>query len=307
MLASAAGLAQAHAGHLHQRAGQPGDDRRRLDRRPAGQTGRLRRVVIVGLGTNGPITADQISQLRRAVGDRWLVLVNTFVPRSWEHEVNSTLASAARRYPNVLLVNWYAAIQPHQRLLWSDDIHPQPVGGKLYAKVVRSVVQRALDRRPRLNRPRSATRSADRLPSARQLRHAVLMPKETAAERPGYEQARDQLADLVKRLEAGGLTLEQSLELWERGERLAAICEEWLEGAQGQASRGDQPARRARGQPRTTRRGRSDRLARPRDRARTGACAVRHRYVGCDRGRPPARGLPAAVQAGRSHAGSDDS
>jgi exodeoxyribonuclease VII small subunit len=35
----------------------------------------------------------------------------------------------------------------------------------------------------------------------------------------------------VRRLEAGGLTLEQSLELWERGERLAAICEEWLEGA----------------------------------------------------------------------------
>jgi len=49
--------------------------------------------------------------------------------------------------------------------------------------------------------------------------------------RPAYEQARDELADLVKRLEAGGLTLEQSLRLWERGEELAAICEEWLEGA----------------------------------------------------------------------------
>ena len=57
------------------------------------------------------------------------------------------------------------------------------------------------------------------------------MPEESANDRPGYEQARDQLAELVKRLEAGGLTLEQSLELWERGERLAAICEEWLEGA----------------------------------------------------------------------------
>ena len=52
-----------------------------------------------------------------------------------------------------------------------------------------------------------------------------------AAERPAYEQARDELTELVKRLEAGGLTLEQSLELWERGERLAVICEEWLEGA----------------------------------------------------------------------------
>ena len=46
-----------------------------------------------------------------------------------------------------------------------------------------------------------------------------------------YEQARDQLTELVKRLEAGGLTLEQSLELWERGEQLADICAEWLEGA----------------------------------------------------------------------------
>ena len=46
-----------------------------------------------------------------------------------------------------------------------------------------------------------------------------------------YEQARDKLAAVVKRLEAGGLTLEQSLELWERGERLAAVCGEWLDGA----------------------------------------------------------------------------
>jgi exodeoxyribonuclease VII small subunit len=46
-----------------------------------------------------------------------------------------------------------------------------------------------------------------------------------------YEQARDELASVVKRLETGGLTLEQSLDLWERGEKLAAICAEWLDGA----------------------------------------------------------------------------
>jgi exodeoxyribonuclease VII small subunit len=56
---------------------------------------------------------------------------------------------------------------------------------------------------------------------------AEAAPKETLS----YEQARDKLAAVVKRLEAGGLTLEQSLELWERGERLAAVCEEWLDGA----------------------------------------------------------------------------
>jgi exodeoxyribonuclease VII small subunit len=46
-----------------------------------------------------------------------------------------------------------------------------------------------------------------------------------------YEQARDELTEVVRRLEAGGLTLEESLTLWQRGERLAGICEEWLEGA----------------------------------------------------------------------------
>jgi exodeoxyribonuclease VII small subunit len=47
----------------------------------------------------------------------------------------------------------------------------------------------------------------------------------------GYEQARDELVDVVRRLEAGGSTLEESLALWERGEELARVCRRWLEGA----------------------------------------------------------------------------
>ncbi|MBV9844539.1 MAG: exodeoxyribonuclease VII small subunit [Kutzneria sp.] len=47
----------------------------------------------------------------------------------------------------------------------------------------------------------------------------------------GYEAARDELADVVRRLEAGGLSLEDSLALWERGESLAKLCERHLSGA----------------------------------------------------------------------------
>ncbi len=46
-----------------------------------------------------------------------------------------------------------------------------------------------------------------------------------------YEQARDELVQVVAELEQGSATLEQSLALWERGEALAARCEEWLIGA----------------------------------------------------------------------------
>ena len=48
---------------------------------------------------------------------------------------------------------------------------------------------------------------------------------------PSYEQAREELAEIVRQLEAGGVTLEESLALWERGEALAAICQQWLDGA----------------------------------------------------------------------------
>lgn len=51
------------------------------------------------------------------------------------------------------------------------------------------------------------------------------------AEALGYEQARDELIEVVRRLEAGGTTLEESLALWERGEELAGVCRRRLEGA----------------------------------------------------------------------------
>ena len=47
----------------------------------------------------------------------------------------------------------------------------------------------------------------------------------------GYEQARDQLAEVVRALETGGLSLDDALALWERGERLARHCEQQLAGA----------------------------------------------------------------------------
>ena len=47
----------------------------------------------------------------------------------------------------------------------------------------------------------------------------------------GYEQARDELAEVVRRLEAGGLSLDDAVALWERGEALARRCEDQLAGA----------------------------------------------------------------------------
>jgi exodeoxyribonuclease VII small subunit len=47
----------------------------------------------------------------------------------------------------------------------------------------------------------------------------------------GYEESRDELTAVVHALEQGGLDLDASLKLWERGEALARRCEEHLAGA----------------------------------------------------------------------------
>ena len=55
--------------------------------------------------------------------------------------------------------------------------------------------------------------------------------EQTPVSELGYEQARDELVAVVQKLETGGLGLEESLALWERGEALAARCQAWLDGA----------------------------------------------------------------------------
>ena len=57
------------------------------------------------------------------------------------------------------------------------------------------------------------------------------MADKSEAPELSYEESREELNNVVRRLESGGLTLQESLALWERGEELARICERWLEGA----------------------------------------------------------------------------
>jgi len=107
-------------------------------------SGKLRPVVLLGLGTNGNMSTGEINQVRAAIGpQRWLVLVNTYEPRAWEGPVNAEIDAAARHDPHVLLVNWHAAIGRHTDMLRDDDVHPLPPGAVLYAQLIRSALRRA--------------------------------------------------------------------------------------------------------------------------------------------------------------------
>jgi peptidoglycan/LPS O-acetylase OafA/YrhL len=106
--------------------------------------GTLRRVVVFALGTNGALTTQQMRQLIRAVGPhRDLVLVNTYEARPWEAGVNRVIAAAARRQAHVVLANWFTTIEHRTSLLWPDEVHPQPSGARLYARMVAAAVRAA--------------------------------------------------------------------------------------------------------------------------------------------------------------------
>jgi peptidoglycan/LPS O-acetylase OafA/YrhL len=105
--------------------------------------GELRSILVVGLGTNGPIAEATLEQVRTMLGpNRQMVVVNVEEPRVWENEVNTTLSTFANDYENVELSDWYDAITPHISILARDQIHPGAAGGRIYTAALQAALSR---------------------------------------------------------------------------------------------------------------------------------------------------------------------
>jgi hypothetical protein len=110
------------------------------------ETGRLRPVVVIGLGTNYLVTTKQLNELMKVLGpNRKLVLINTYVPDAWSRQVNVTEAAFIRQHPNVTPADWFDTIRNRMNLLWPDHIHPEIPGTYVYARMVRRAVQATRD------------------------------------------------------------------------------------------------------------------------------------------------------------------
>ena len=105
-------------------------------------TGRLRPVVVIGLGTNYIVTTRQLNEVIKILGpDRKLVLINTYVPDAWSKQVNTTEAAFIQQHPSVTPADWYDTIKNRMNILWPDHIHPEIPGTYVYARMVRRAVQ----------------------------------------------------------------------------------------------------------------------------------------------------------------------
>ncbi len=99
--------------------------------------GNLGNYVIIGLGTNGAFTTEQLVSLMELIGnEREMIFINTRVPRPWESIVNERLKVTASKYPNVTLVDWYAASAGKRDYFAPDGVHLTNVGAEAYAALV---------------------------------------------------------------------------------------------------------------------------------------------------------------------------
>ena len=111
--------------------------------------GQLRDVVVIALGTNGPIDRQVLDEMRTIIGPkREMVVVNVQAPRNWTPGVNSTLSSFALYYRDVELANWHDAIQPSLNLLAGDQIHFGSAGATIFSATIRDALQRLAELPP---------------------------------------------------------------------------------------------------------------------------------------------------------------
>ena len=105
--------------------------------------------VVIELGTNGPYSAAQLTGLLNSLGPlKEVVLINTRVPRPWQTQVNTTIATVAKTYPHATLLNWYAASGANPQDFYTDGIHLNPGGSQYFATLIANALAAGRPRPP---------------------------------------------------------------------------------------------------------------------------------------------------------------
>ena len=113
--------------------------------------GHLGNIVVIALGTNGPIAgyeryAVQTNELLEYLGpNRHIFWVNVYCPKlTWQQVNNDCIRDMPIAHPNVTVVDWYSLVKDHPEWLTSDGIHPNDEGIQAYANLVHDTIARTL-------------------------------------------------------------------------------------------------------------------------------------------------------------------
>ena len=102
----------------------------------------LANTVLIGLGTNGPITDSMMAGIMGQLGDnRQVYWVNTHVPsKNWEASVNQELTTAAQQYPNLTIIDWHDYCEGQTNWFYDDNIHPNKLGRSNLVQLVAKTI-----------------------------------------------------------------------------------------------------------------------------------------------------------------------
>lgn len=102
----------------------------------------LAKNVLIGLGTNGPIQPAEMQAVMDAVGNqRQVYWINVRVPsKPWQNQVNDFLQTAAHKYPNLKVIDWYGYSNSQSSWFYSDQTHPNNTGELHYTAFVAKTI-----------------------------------------------------------------------------------------------------------------------------------------------------------------------
>ena len=104
--------------------------------------GRQQRIVVIHTGNNGVIRPSDLSDTLAALKDRSrVVLVTDRVPMDWQSPNNATIAGVAKRFRNVVLVDWYARSNGSRDWFYADGLHLRPDGAAQYSQLLLAAVR----------------------------------------------------------------------------------------------------------------------------------------------------------------------
>ena len=103
---------------------------------------KLRKKVVVHLGTNGVINKKSFDESMEILGDREIYFMNTVVPKPWEKGINKNLEEWTAEYKNVHIIDWHKYAKGDKELFFKDATHPKPEGAKKYAEFILKSIEK---------------------------------------------------------------------------------------------------------------------------------------------------------------------
>ena len=98
--------------------------------------------ILIGLGTNGPFSMEDLDRIMHQAGPKRKVFwINVHVPtRDWQNSVNNLLKQGAKRYHNLIIIDWYSYSKNHPDWFYGDHTHPNLEGSKYYSALVTKTI-----------------------------------------------------------------------------------------------------------------------------------------------------------------------